>query len=311
MKRTAAIAPDFRSANRGLAFAMVIALAILCVASLVAAQGLAQVATPSTGFVQPYAGTPKYERYAPTEATTASQINRPLGQKRADRIARTLGLNKRDAFTARQYRLFVSGRGVRGKRAPAKLVDESVRILTNTTGRPLYVTINNKVTAIVLSSYGLFVNTDGKLESPGNTDAPTRQVNAVIKPGGYLGRWCRRNGCRDSIRMLYRSAYTSEVVFGNRSQQQTGVAQLVPNQKGDRSTTVGMSMAPSIWIVNFALIYTLKPELAAKMPARWTPIPENVVQALEIETNTTGQVPFSDYISSFPGCCREATVDDT
>jgi hypothetical protein len=155
------------------------------------------------------------------------------------------------------------------------------------------------VTPIVLSSYGLFVNTAGMLESPANTDAPTRQVNTVIEPGGYMGTWCRRNGCQASLRMLYGSAYTSEVVYGNKSQQQSGVAELVPNQKGDRSSTVGMSMAPSIWIVNFVLVYTLNPKLAAKMPARWTPIPANVVQALT--ASSTGQVPFSEYESSFPG----------
>jgi hypothetical protein len=99
--------------------------------------------------------------------------------------------------------------------------------------------------------------------------------------------------------MLYRSAYTSEVVYGNKSQQQSGVAQLVPNQKGAQSSTVGMSMAPSIWTVNFALIYTLNPKLAAKMPARWTPIPGNV--AVAIAASPTGQVPFSEYESSFPG----------
>ena len=118
------------------------------------------------------------------------------------------------------------------------------------------------VTPIVLSSYGLFVNKSGMLESLANTDAPTRKVNVVLKPGGYLGTWCRQNGCQDSLRMLYRSAYRSEVVYGNRSQQQSGVAQLVPNQKGLRSSIVGMSMAPSIWIVNFAAVYTLNPKLA-------------------------------------------------
>ena len=123
------------------------------------------------------------------------------------------------------------------------------------------------MTPIVLGSYGLMVNTAGMLESPANTDAPTRQVNTVIEPGGYLARWCRQNGAQASLRMLYRSAYTSEVVYGNKAQQQSGVAQLVPNQKGARSSIVGMSMAPSIWIVNFALVYTLNPRLAAKMPA--------------------------------------------
>jgi hypothetical protein len=60
-----------------------------------------------------------------------------------------------------------------------------------------------------------------------------------------------------------------------------------------------MSMAPSIWIVNFALIYTLNPSLVAKMPASWTPIPANV--SLAIASSRKGQVPYSKYESSFPG----------
>ena len=179
------------------------------------------------------------------------------------------------------------------------MVDESVRIFINTTGKPLYVKVNGKLTPIVLGSYGLFVNTDGMLMSLANTDAPTRKVNVVLAPGGYLGKWCRANGAEDSLRMLYQSAYTSEVVYGNKSQQQSGVDQLVPNQKGGKSSTVGMSMAPSIWIVNFVAVYTLNPKLAAYMPARWTPIPANVVQA--IRASPTGQVPYSKYKSSLPG----------
>ena len=99
--------------------------------------------------------------------------------------------------------------------------------------------------------------------------------------------------------MLYRSAYSAEVAYANKSQQQSTVAQLVPNQKRAKSSIVGMSMAPSIWIVNFSLIYTLNPSLAAKMPARWTPIPANVAQA--IAASSGGQVPYSQYESSFPG----------
>ena len=284
--------------NRTVATA--IALAALSVPSLAVSQGVAQAAAPAPapGFAQPYAGTPKYEGYAPTQAASRRQVNRPLGSKAADRIARRLGLNKRDAFTAKQYKLFVSGKGIGAEPAAAKLVDASVRILTNTTGNPLYANVDGKVTPIVLGSYGLMVNTAGMLESPANKDAPTRQVNEVIEPAGYMPRWCRRNRARASLQMLYRSAYTSEAVFGNKSQLQSEVAQLVPNQKGATGSIVGMSMAPSIWIVNFALIYTLNPSLAAKMPARWTPIPTNVAQA--IAASPTGLVPFSQYKSSFP-----------
>jgi hypothetical protein len=60
-----------------------------------------------------------------------------------------------------------------------------------------------------------------------------------------------------------------------------------------------MSMTPSIWIVNFVLLYTLNPSVAAKMPARWTPIPANVT--LAIAESPTGQVPFTEFESSFPG----------
>ncbi|HKD34622.1 MAG TPA: hypothetical protein VKB73_14350 [Gaiellaceae bacterium] len=102
--------------------------------------------------------------------------------------------------------------------------------------------------------------------------------------------------------MLRRSAYGSDIGYGNRSQQQAGFDQLVPNQKGRVGTIVGMSMAPCIWIVNFAAVYTLNPKLAAYMPARWTPIPANV--ALAIVRNPNGQVPYSKYESSFLTDCR-------
>jgi hypothetical protein len=149
---------------------------------------------PATGFAEPYAGVPKYEKYAPTEATSAREVNRPLGQKAADRIARKFGFDKRHAFTAKQYRLFITGKGVGGDPAMAKLVDESVRIFANTTGNPLYATVNGKVTPIVLGSYGLIVNPAGMLESDANETSPSRKVNIVIAPGGYMGKWCRQNG---------------------------------------------------------------------------------------------------------------------
>jgi hypothetical protein len=297
---TAGTTADPTPVTRRLSFATAIFLAALSVLSLAASHAVARAATPATGFGEPYAGVPKYEKYAPTEAIGAPQVNRPLGSNAADRIARVLGLNKRQAFTAQQFKLFISGKGVGGELAPAQLVDESVRILTNTTGNPLFAKVNGQLTAVVLGSYGLMVNREGVLESPANAEAPTRKVNEVLEPGGYMPTWCRHNGAQASLRMLYRSAYTTEAVFAHKSQERAGIPQLVPNQKGARRTAiVGMSMAPSIWIVNFALIYTLNPSLVAKMPASWTPIPANV--SLAIASSETGQVPYSAYESSFPG----------
>jgi hypothetical protein len=275
------------------------AIAVLGVSLFVASQAVALTSVRDDGFAQPFAGAPKYEKYAPTEALGARQINRPLGIRDADRIARGLGLNRRHVFTARQYRLLVSGQGVGGDRHAAKLIRESIRILINTTGTPEYVRVKGKLTPVVLGSYGLTVNRNGWLETPANTDAPTRQINELIKPGGYFATWCRHNGAEASLRMLNRSAYPSEVIYGFKAQQQSGAAQLAPNQKRARGSIIGMSMAPPLWIVNFVLMYTLNPQEAAKMPAYWAPIPAKV--ALAIAESPTGQVRYARYQSSFPG----------
>lgn len=255
----------------------------------------------ATGFSFPYAGTPRYEKYAPTPLTQPGDLNGALGQDAADRIARGLGLDKSKTFTARQYALFVSGQGVPVPdpyNCP-KLVDQSVRILTNTVGNPLFATVDGQLIASVLGSYGLMVNEEGLLQSPANTNAPTRQINNCLAPGGYLAQWTRANGASRSLAMLYRSAYPSEVAFGFAAQSRSGAAQLVPNRKGANTTVVGMSMAPALWIVNFCLIYTLNPKLAANMPGRWAPIPAPVAQA--IASSQTGQVPFSEFASYFEG----------
>jgi len=254
-------------------------------------------AASETGFSNPFSGPPRYEYLAPTEVRNAHQLNQAIGRRVAAKIARHLGLRKADTFTKKQYLKFASGRGVGGNAADAKLVDESVRILTNTTGRPLYSLVDGVITRSVLASYGLFVNAHGLLESPANADAPTRQVNTVLAPGGYLGTWCRANGATSSLVRLYRSAYTVEAIYGFVSQQQSGKAQLVTNTKGRASRKVGMSMAPAIWLTNFALIYTLRPALAAHMPAYWAPIPATVADA--ILASPTGQVPYSKFASAF------------
>ena len=86
--------------------------------------------------------------------------------------------------------------------------------------------------------------------------------------------------------------------YGYVAQRISGDAQLVTNRKAGVVTTVGMSMAPALWIVNFILIYTLNPELAAAMPAYWTPIPPVVSAA--ILASEHGRVPYADYRNAFP-----------
>jgi hypothetical protein len=120
----------------------------------------------------------------------------------------------------------------------------------------------------------------------------------VIAPGGYMGKWMRANGATRSLVQLYRSAYTVEAAYGFLAQQISGAAQLVTNTKAGVSTEVGMSMAPALWLVNFTLIYTLNPRLAADMPAYWAPIPSAVAKA--ILHSPSGQVRYSKFRSYFP-----------
>jgi len=240
-------------------------------------------------------GPSRYAHLAPTELTDATQLHQPIGPARAEEIARELGLRRSGALTEEQYLEFVSGGGVGGKTDAAKLIDASVRILTNTVGRPLISNVNGVPTPTVLASYGLFVNEGGLLESPANSTAPTREVNRLLAPGGYMGQWMRANGATKTLLMLYQSAYPALAFYGFVSQQISGTAQLVTNTKDGVSTKVGMSMAPTIWLVNFALIYTLNPDLAALMPAYWAPIPTPVADA--ILQSELGQVPYSEYAS--------------
>ena len=69
-------------------------------------------------------------------------------------------------------------------------------------------------------------------------------------------------------------------------------------QDGPNRAMVGLSMTPALWEINFCLIYTLKPSLTYSMPAYWTPIPSQVVAALQLSTKLNvgpGQVSFDRF----------------
>ena len=256
------------------------------------------------GFVGPAAGAQRFAQYGPTQVTSPDQLNQPIGQVKADEIAKALGLDKSKCFTEEQYLAFISGQGVNGSGDPqqAALVNESVNLLTNSTVNPLNRNINGTPTEIYLGSYGLAVSKDGVwLDSLANEAEPTRRVNEVIAPGGYMDTWAQANGATDSLDMLRRSAYTIQLPYGIVAQQENGPAQLAFYRDGFRSAVVGLSMTPPLWEVNFCLIYMLNPSLAANMPAQWNPIPAEVANALL--NSQTGRVRFSDYASYFPREC--------
>lgn len=288
-----------RSTTGQLSAVTVVTAAVVGLLTVTASQGVSAVAAKppaDTGFEVPFSGSEKYEYLAPTEFTNADQINEPLGQERADKIAKKLGLNKKMVLTPLQYELFITGKGIGGDADSAKLADECVRIFTNTTGNPLY-------DDSVLASYGLFVKEGddgiGWLMSLANEDAPTRIANTLLVKSGYIDTWFRSNGATDSLIQLYESGYTISAYYGDMAQQQSGVPQLIETTKGDETTPVyvGMSMGPALWLTNFALLYTLSPEKAANMPGYWAPIPERTASA--VLASGTGQVPWLEYKSDF------------
>jgi len=86
------------------------------------ASGMAAATTlraSGTGFSIPFSGPSRYEYLAPTEATSPSQLNQPIGQQATDYIARNLGLRKEDVSGEGDRRLaaVTSGRvlGVPGR----------------------------------------------------------------------------------------------------------------------------------------------------------------------------------------------------
>ena len=300
--------------------ASVAALALVYVGGAVSVS--AAPAPAVTGFNPTNAGTVKYQRYAPTEATRPSQINAPFTQKQADRLAAAFGFDKDKAFSKKQYAAFLAAQGrpsgftqAEANKA-AELTRKSVTYLTNTTGNTYTRIIDGATVTVNVGSYGLIVNQDGLLESPANSTSPVRQINWVLAPDpicdypdlakepppgvpcGYMGAWMRSNNARDTLKELYASAYPGEAIYGSKSQDAAGIPQLVLNERANGSTaTIGMAMAPSIWIANFLLIYALNPQEAAKMPAYWAAIPEEAAAA--IEASETGQVPYSDFMDLF------------
>ena len=250
-----------------------------------------------TGFVLPFSGTLRFEYLAPTEVIDLSQRNEPIGRARADEIAAGMGFSPSDVMTNEQYIKFVTGRGVGGDKSLAILLGQSVGLFINNNGMPLYSTVDGEIQASVLSSFGLMVDPAGMLQSLANESSPSKQVNIDLAPGGYMGDWCRDNGCSSTIQALYESAYTEEVVLGYLSQEASMPAQLVTNDKNGVTTQIGASMIPSIWLVNFILLYALNPNYAALMPSNWAGIPSQVSTAIWANG---GQVPYADFASMLP-----------
>ncbi|MGA0011004.1 MAG: hypothetical protein ACO3ID_09550 [Candidatus Nanopelagicales bacterium] len=285
-----------------------------------------------SGFSETNAGVKRFIRYAPREATSPAQVNAPLPtQKKADRLAKIFGISKDKTFTKKQRKDFLAGRGTIPEgyteaeaRKAAELTRLATTYLTNTTGNTYTRVINGDRVKVKLGGYGLIVDKDGMLRVPANCPdpnssdfalcSPVRLINWVLTPEGlcdnpdntpppgipcgYMNAWMRANGAKDTLKMLYSSAWLGEARFADKSQKEGGNSQLIYGTRSDGTPfAVGVPVAPAMWILNYILNYILEPETARFYPSTWTAIPERVVKAIENSDN--GQVRYSEYMSSF------------
>lgn len=312
----------------GAATAAVLALGLVSPA----AHAVAAPPPLDTGFNPTNSGVVKYLPFVPTAAARPGQVNAPLGQREADRLARVFGFDKAKAFSASQFAKYLSGKGrpdgytKAEARKAAQLTRLSVAYLTNTTGNTYTRVIDGQRVSVNLGSYGLIVDSKGMLRVPANCPDPTssdfsecspvRLINWVLAPDaicdypdlakeippgipcGYMGAWMRHNRARDTLKELYTSAYVREAPYASKSQEAAGTPQLIYVDTAERAqAVVGVPVAPAMWVTNYMLIYALSPEAGAKMPAYWEAIPSDVVRALEDSPN--GQVPYGDFLARF------------
>jgi hypothetical protein len=250
----------------------------------------------SQGFSEPYCGEKEWEKYTPTPIDASSpKLHEGIGRERADELAKIFGIEKRKCLSSMKFLQLISGSGVGGNMTETLILNQATNWFINSKDNPIICNINGVPTPIVLGSYGLMVNEDGKLQSLAQDTSPCRKANELLAPGGYLPTWFKANGAEDSMIMFWASkALRDGVIYGSISQIIAEKnAELVEYKSGVASAYVGMSMIPPIWIVNFIAVYVLDPDLAALMPAYWTPIPTPVKEALM--ASPTGQVNYSDF----------------
>ena len=250
----------------------------------------------SQGFSEPYCGEKEWEKYTPTPIDSSSpKLHEGIGRERADELAKIFGIEKRKCLSSIKFLSLISGSGVKGNMTETLILNQATNWFINSKDNPIICNIDGVPTPIVLGSYGLMVNEDGKLQSLAQDSSPCREANGLLAPGGYLPTWFKANGAEDSMIMFWASkALRDGVIYGSISQTIAEKnAELVEYKSGVASAYVGMSMIPPIWIVNFIAVYVLDPDLAALMPAFWTPIPTPVKEALM--ASPTGQVNYSDF----------------
>lgn len=141
---------------------------------------------------------PRWQNLAPPEYRQPDQINQPLGRKKADQLARLLGIDQEMILTEEQYQCFIGT----PPRDPARATIYTCNIdLTSSNGNAV----------IPLSSYGLSLNTQGDVRSVCAPHAPCLEANKLIL--GPLEEIAQECGFRDKLRRLNQQTPIIELAY--------------------------------------------------------------------------------------------------
>jgi hypothetical protein len=156
---------------------------------------------------------PRWQALAPREYRRTDQINEPLGTRKAEQLARALGIDREMILTDKEYACLIAGPGPQLRRSRELIILCSIEF-TNSQNHAV----------IPLSSYGLFFDEQADVRSLCASDkstgfeAPCLAANEIFF--GPLQEIATECGFEDKLRRLMTETPMHEfVVQGNRCQQ--------------------------------------------------------------------------------------------
>ncbi len=151
---------------------------------------------------------PRWEAVAPSIARRPDQINEPLGIKRAEMLARLLGIDASMILTDTEYQCTI---GTPPRNQDQETIFQCINNLTNSMGN----------TDIPLSSYGLSITDQGDVQSVCAPEAPCLVFNQLF--AGPLERIALQCGWAAKLeRMVRETPFVHFVDDGHKCQQYGG-----------------------------------------------------------------------------------------
>jgi hypothetical protein len=148
---------------------------------------------------------PRFENLGRPEDRRADQINEPLGRKRADQLAKLLGIKPDMILTNEEYQCLI---GAPPRNENQEIIYACSVDLTNSIGN----------TDTPLSSWGLYLNSDGDVRSLCAPQAPCLEFNKLF--AGPLEKIAKQCGFANKLaRLVAETPFLQFVAQGHRCQQ--------------------------------------------------------------------------------------------